>query len=61
MVILIGEILGRRIKQEIATAFPSNEITELEVRGRNLAEGVPRSFHLNSNEVLEALQEPYLV
>jgi len=28
------------------------------VRGRNLAEGVPRSFTLNSNEILEALQEP---
>jgi rod shape-determining protein MreB len=30
----------------------------MEVRGRNLAEGVPRSFTLNSNEILEALQEP---
>lgn len=56
--ILIGETTAERIKQQIGTAFPSNEITELEVRGRNLAEGVPRSFHLNSNEVLEALQEP---
>ncbi|HHQ41578.1 MAG TPA: rod shape-determining protein, partial [Chromatiales bacterium] len=27
-------------------------------KGRNLAEGVPRSFTLNSNEILEALQEP---
>ncbi|HDK02525.1 MAG TPA: rod shape-determining protein, partial [Gammaproteobacteria bacterium] len=31
---------------------------EIEIRGRNLAEGVPRSFTLNSNEILEALQEP---
>ncbi|MOA24300.1 Rod shape-determining protein MreB [compost metagenome] len=31
---------------------------EIEVRGRNLAEGVPRGFTLNSNEILEALQEP---
>ena len=30
----------------------------MEVRGRNLAEGIPRSFTLNSNEILEALQEP---
>jgi rod shape-determining protein MreB len=29
----------------------------MEVRGRNIAEGIPRSFTLNSNEVLEALQE----
>jgi len=56
--ILIGETTAERIKQEIGTAFPSTEILELEVRGRNLAEGVPRSFTLNSNEVLEALQEP---
>ena len=28
------------------------------MRGRNLAEGVPRSFTLNSDEILEALQEP---
>lgn len=56
--ILIGETTAERIKQEIGTAFPGGEICELEVRGRNLAEGVPRSFTLNSNEVLEALQEP---
>jgi rod shape-determining protein MreB len=30
---------------------------EIDVRGRNLAEGIPRSFTLNSSEILEALQE----
>ena len=30
----------------------------IDVRGRNLAEGVPRSFSLNSDEILEAMQEP---
>ncbi|CAI6193267.1 Rod shape-determining protein mreB [Escherichia coli] len=35
-----------------------DEVREIEVRGRNLAEGVPRGFTLNSNEILEALQEP---
>ena len=30
----------------------------IDVRGRNLAEGVPRQFTLNSDEILEALQEP---
>ena len=54
---LIGESTAERIKQEIGTAFPSSDIREVDVRGRNLAEGVPRSFTLNSNEVLEALQE----
>lgn len=55
---LIGETTAEKIKQEIGTAFPSSETKEIEVRGRNLAEGVPRSFILNSNEILEALQEP---
>lgn len=55
---LIGEATAERIKHAIGSAFPSNEVMEIEVRGRNIAEGVPRSFKLNSNEVLEALQEP---
>ena len=56
--ILIGESTAERIKHEIGAAYPANEIREMEVRGRNLAEGIPRSFTLNSNEILEALQEP---
>jgi len=55
---LIGDATAEKIKQEIGTAYPADEVRELEVRGRNLAEGVPRSFTLNSNEILEALQEP---
>ncbi|MBQ55553.1 MAG: rod shape-determining protein, partial [Pseudomonadaceae bacterium] len=54
---LIGESTAERIKQEIGTAYAGGEVREVDVRGRNLAEGVPRSFTLNSNEVLEALQE----
>jgi len=55
---LIGEATAERIKKEIGTAYPGSEIMEIEVKGRNLAEGVPRGFTLNSNEILEALQEP---
>lgn len=55
---LIGESTAEKIKLEIGTAFPGSVVKEMEVRGRNLAEGIPRSFTLNSNEVLEALQEP---
>lgn len=55
---LIGETTAEFIKHTIGTAFPGSEVRELEVRGRNLAEGVPRTFTLNSNEILEALQEP---
>jgi rod shape-determining protein MreB len=56
--VLIGEPTAERIKHEIGSAYPASEVQEIEIRGRNLAEGVPRSFILNSNEILEALQEP---
>jgi len=55
---LIGDATAERIKKEIGCAFHSEEVREIDVRGRNLAEGVPRSFTLNSDEILEALQEP---
>ncbi|WP_022949815.1 rod shape-determining protein [Methylohalobius crimeensis] len=55
---LIGEATAERIKHAIGSAYPASEVREIEVRGRNLAEGVPRSFTLNSNEILEALQDP---
>jgi rod shape-determining protein MreB len=55
---LIGEGTAENIKKEIGTAFPGKTVKEMEVRGRNIAEGIPKSFTLNSNEVLEALQEP---
>ena len=56
--ILIGEATAERIKHEIGQAFPGSEVREMEIKGRNLAQGIPRSFTLNSNEMLEALQEP---
>jgi rod shape-determining protein MreB len=56
--ILIGEATAEKIKHEIGTAYPGKDLLEIEVKGRNLSEGIPRSFSLNSNEILEALQEP---
>ena len=55
---LIGDSTAERIKMEIGCALAGGELREIDVRGRNLAEGVPRSFTLNSDEILEALQEP---
>jgi len=54
---LIGDATAERIKQEIGCAYEGLELREIDVRGRNLAEGVPRGFTLNSEEILEALQE----
>ena len=58
---LIGEVTAERIKIEIGSAFPGEQVREISVRGRNLSEGVPRSFTLNSNEILQALEEPLQV
>ena len=55
---LIGETTAESIKKEIGSAFPGSEVKEMEVKGRNLAEGIPRSFTISSNEILEALTEP---
>ncbi len=55
---LIGESTAEMIKKKIGSAYPRNDVKEMEVTGRNLAEGIPKSFIINSNEVLEALQEP---
>jgi len=56
--ILIGEATAERIKHEIGSAYPGDSVSEISVKGRNLSEGVPRTFTLNSNEILESLQEP---
>ena len=50
---LIGEPTAESIKKQIGSAFPGSE-----VKGRNLSEGVPRSFTVSSNEILEALTDP---
>ncbi|HUX90212.1 MAG TPA: rod shape-determining protein [Gallionellaceae bacterium] len=55
---LIGETTAENIKKEIGSAFPGSEVRDMEVKGRNLAEGVPRSFTISSNEILEALTDP---
>ncbi|HTN64664.1 MAG TPA: rod shape-determining protein [Burkholderiaceae bacterium] len=55
---LIGEQTAEAIKKQIGSAFPGAEVKEMEVKGRNLSEGIPRSFTISSNEILEALTEP---
>ena len=55
---LIGESTAERIKLEVGCAYPQDDVKEIQVSGRNLAEGVPRMFTVNSNEILEALSEP---
>ena len=55
---LIGETTAERIKLDIGCAYPQQDVREIEISGRHLAEGVPKVIKITSNEVLEALREP---
>jgi rod shape-determining protein MreB and related proteins len=56
--ILIGEATAERIKIEIGSAFPLSQELEVEVKGRDLVRGIPRTLRISSVEIREALQEP---
>lgn len=55
--ILIGERTAELIKVKIGNAYPLDEELDVEVKGRDLITGVPRSIHVTSVEVREALQD----
>jgi len=55
---LIGDSTAERIKQDIGTAVITKDEHEIDVRGRNLAEGIPKQLTLKSNQIQEALSEP---
>jgi len=55
---LIGDSTAERIKQDIGTAVITKDEQEIDVRGRNLAEGIPKQLTLKSNQIQEALAEP---
>ena len=56
--LLIGERSAENIKIHIATAYPADEPKSMEVKGRDLVAGVPKTLELKSEEVCEALAEP---
>jgi rod shape-determining protein MreB len=55
---LIGERTAEQIKINIGTAYPEKEVRTMEVKGRDLVAGVPKTLEVNSEEVREAIQEP---
>ena len=55
---LIGDSTAERIKQDIGTAVTIKNEQEIDVRGRNLAEGIPKQLTMKSNQIQEALSEP---
>ncbi len=56
--LLIGETTAEQIKIKLGNAYPDDEVRTMEIKGRDLVEGIPRTLILNSDEVREALMEP---
>ncbi|WP_298037476.1 rod shape-determining protein [uncultured Desulfuromonas sp.] len=55
--LLIGERTAEQIKIEIGSAFPDDETRTMEVKGRDLVSGIPKTMEIDSNEVRDALTE----
>jgi rod shape-determining protein MreB len=56
--LLIGEQTAEEIKIRIGSAFPVEESKEMEVKGRDVVQGIPRAIKIKSEEIREALREP---
>jgi rod shape-determining protein MreB len=56
--LLIGERTAEAIKIEIGEAYPSEQKSFFEVKGRDLVSGIPKTQEINSDEMREALSEP---
>ena len=56
--LLIGERTAEEIKINIGTAYTLPETTTLDIRGRNLVTGLPKTVTVTSEETMEALREP---
>ena len=55
---VIGESTAEKIKYTIGCASPDSEDLEMNVTGRNLAEGIPETFTLKSSQIYEAMRDP---
>jgi rod shape-determining protein MreB len=55
--LLIGERTAENIKVEIGSAYPLDKPLTMEIKGRNLIEGVPRTVEISDTEIREALSE----
>jgi rod shape-determining protein MreB len=56
--LLIGEPTAEQIKITIGSAYPIGEEREMEVKGRDLVSGIPKTVRVTRQEVREAIQEP---
>ncbi len=56
--IMIGERTAEELKINIGTAYPRIQEVSMEIRGRNLISGLPKTISITSTEIMEALEEP---
>ncbi|HOI10472.1 MAG TPA: rod shape-determining protein [Myxococcota bacterium] len=56
--LLVGERTAEQVKIEIGNAYPLPEVLTMQVKGRDLVAGVPKTLTINSDEIREALSEP---
>jgi rod shape-determining protein MreB len=56
--LLIGDRTAEAIKKKIGNAFPPDEVETMEIKGRDLVAGVPKTLNINSDEIRESLAEP---
>ncbi len=56
--LLIGERTAELIKITIGIAYPENEIRTVDVKGRDMVTGIPKTIEISSEEVMEAIAEP---
>jgi rod shape-determining protein MreB and related proteins len=56
--LFIGESTAERIKMTIGTAYHTDELMTMEVKGRDLVAGVPKTIEINSDEIRDSMIEP---
>ncbi len=56
--LLIGERTAENIKIQVATVFPESRSEEIDIRGRDMVTGLPRTLTIKSKEIEKALREP---
>ena len=59
--VMIGERTAEELKQQIGCVFPKIQDMEMDVRGRDLITGLPKTITIYSSELMEALEEPAML
>jgi rod shape-determining protein MreB len=55
---LVGERTAELIKITIGTAYPENEIKTVDIKGRDMVSGIPKTLEISSEEIMQAIAEP---